>query len=97
MKVSIEWIACSERLPDDDERVLVVVDGDVWMGWYDSSVWIDRQRGQWASLEAIYLRPGQVTHWAHMPETPTQRDAYRDAVTGANPRDTARLAGAMRR
>ena len=38
MQVSIEWIAVTDRLPDDDERVMIVNAGDVeprrpWSGY----------------------------------------------------------------
>lgn len=33
---TIEWIACAERMPDDDQTVLMYVPGDeVCAGWHD--------------------------------------------------------------
>ena len=60
MKVEIEWIACSDRLPDDEETVLVVTEGETWMGFHEPYGWF--------ATDATPL--ADVTHWATMPEMP---------------------------
>lgn len=54
----IEWVACSERLPDDEEMVLLCPagqDDDVWAGWRDGDGW------RWANGWPVR---GEITHWA---------------------------------
>jgi hypothetical protein len=64
MKTSIEWVPSAERLPDDDETVLIVMsDGEVWMAYRDAAGWIDAGGG-------VQYTANDVTHWAHMPEVP---------------------------
>ena len=68
MKTEITWIPCAERLPDDDVRVLIVHECDIYVGWYDSSAYGDE--GGWVSDDGMPLEY-EVTHWAHLPEVPT--------------------------
>lgn len=57
------WIAVTERLPDDDELVLVALsDGEVWTGYHDADAWMDNVTGS--------AMNGQVTHWQSLPEPP---------------------------
>ena len=61
----IEWVACSERLPDDDETVLLYTpndDLDVWPGWRDGDGW------RWASHGSPVH--DEITHWSPMPAGP---------------------------
>jgi hypothetical protein len=60
----IEWIACAERLPDDDITVLLytpVQRGDVWPGWRDGDGW------RWANGSTVR---DEITHWAAWPAGP---------------------------
>lgn len=75
MKVEIEWIAAA-RLPDDDERVLVVHEGDVYVGWYDSGA----DRPGWFSDDGCPLEH-EVTHWAAFPAVP-EIEGDADNVSG---------------
>lgn len=70
MKVEIEWIPCAERLPDADERVLIVADGDVWGATYEDGPDVVWPRG-WITDDGTPVDPGFVKHWARMPEVPT--------------------------
>lgn len=57
---SIEWIEVSERLPNDDETVLIKMpesDEPVWLGWHDDQ--------QWYSVDGAEMEG--VTAWAAMP------------------------------
>ncbi len=57
------WIACTDRLPDDDEAVLTCEeDGDVSAGYHDA--------GAWYTLDGIRRRYTVITHWRHMPAQP---------------------------
>lgn len=59
---SIDWIATIDRLPDDDEAVLIsFANGDVWVAFHDDDKWRD--------LDAMPL-DGLPTHWSHFPEPP---------------------------
>lgn len=57
----IEWIACAERLPDDEITVLLRTEQDVWPGWRAGSVWRD--------TDGMPVRR-KVTHWCDMPAGP---------------------------
>lgn len=68
---SISWVPVTRCLPDDDISVLVYApvgadwDGElVWIGHHDGDVWIDTEGFDWP--EKV------VTHWAAMPNGPSQ-------------------------
>jgi len=59
---TIEWVACSERLPDDNTSVLIGTDGTsepVWIGYRDVDRWLDTE-----GFEV------NVMAWAPMPAGP---------------------------
>ncbi|HDR1236400.1 TPA: DUF551 domain-containing protein [Pasteurella multocida] len=64
------WIKCSERLPDEGERVIAFmpsqeVDPNYWMmfiGSFNSGWWIDTGNDLY---NAMY-----VSHWKHLPQLP---------------------------
>lgn len=62
MKVELEWIACSERLPDDESTVLIAYDGDCWQGYHLGE--------DWRELDGCVLPSALVTHWAQLPPVP---------------------------
>ncbi len=68
MKAEVQWIPCSELLPENDDRVLVACDGQVWgatyVPWGDDPHW-EFDDGTPAAVGYIAL-----THWARMPEAP---------------------------
>jgi len=60
-----EWIPVSERLPERNERVLVVDESGVNVGAYSPML------DDWWSLQGDRMAPGpQVTHWMPLPEPP---------------------------
>lgn len=65
MTETIEWIACADRLPDDDETVLTYtpdMDGEeVLAGYLQGSRWHD-----WDGNALL----DPVTHWAAWPGGP---------------------------
>jgi len=61
-----EWVAVADRLPDDDEIVLVSCPNEsepVWMGY------LDGETGEWRDTSAAWIETG-VTHWMPLPEPP---------------------------
>jgi len=56
----MRWTTVTERLPDDDTAVLVVSNGEAWVGFLED--------GQWRDLDALPL--DNVTHWGDFPEAP---------------------------
>jgi len=62
---TIEWVACSERLPDDYLNVLIHAPNDdepIWLGYVDGECW--------RTVEGIPLPEGHVVDWAEMPAGP---------------------------
>jgi hypothetical protein len=57
------WIATTERLPDDDQTVLIAMDdGEVWTGYMDG--------GQWRYVSDFPIIFASITHWMEFPEPP---------------------------
>lgn len=43
-----QWIPCSERLPEEDIKVLVTdEDGDIYIAYYDYNEWSDEPKIEW--------------------------------------------------
>ena len=64
----MEWIKCSERLPDNTEFVLCIEKrsgygtyGQPFVCWHDGDGWVGKTN----------YRP-TVTHWMPLPEPPTE-------------------------
>ncbi len=66
----LTWHDVRNALPDDDERVLVVHEGDLYVGWYDSTT--RDGEGGWISDDGCPLEH-EVTHWAGFPVLPGRR------------------------
>lgn len=62
---TIEWIACADDLPDDDEMVLLYAPADdaepVMLGFLDGDEWRD-----WTACPVLE----EVVAWARMPGGP---------------------------
>lgn len=59
--VSVKWISVKDRLPDEEERVLVAVDSDKSDTKIDTDRMVYRQWVRWGM---------SVTHWMPLPEPP---------------------------
>jgi hypothetical protein len=59
------WVACSERMPDDMEDVLVTDGEDVKSMWWNGNKW-----DSWAGKYSIDSE--DVTHWMRLPSTPSK-------------------------
>ncbi len=56
------WTPTTERLPDDEQTVLIVTDdGEVWTGYHEADAWF------YVSGDQVGLT---VTHWMDFPEPP---------------------------
>jgi hypothetical protein len=61
------WIPVTDRLPERNEKVLVVDEGGVNIGSYSPML------DDWWSLHGDAMAPGpKVTHWMPLPEPPVR-------------------------
>ncbi|MDT3708139.1 MAG: DUF551 domain-containing protein [Thiobacillus sp.] len=59
----VRWISATERLPDDDQTVLIAMDdGEVWTGYMDA--------GEWRYVSSEPISYAHITHWMEFPEPP---------------------------
>ncbi|EOH0528236.1 DUF551 domain-containing protein [Klebsiella aerogenes] len=66
----MEWIKCSERMPEHGETVAFTSGGRVLAGHYDDGRHLKKPVGKWIWLGRIYSPT--VTHWMPFPTTPTE-------------------------
>ena len=62
------WTKCSERMPDNMQKVLVFGDGKVCPGWYDEP------EDAWEADEiddGFFIDPKRISHWRPYPAAPT--------------------------
>lgn len=58
------WIPVAERLPEDDDDVLIMSSGSISMGYYST------YNEYWADYINVYYN--DVTHWMPLPEAPKE-------------------------
>lgn len=63
-----KWIPCSERLPKDDQTVLITHRGGVSVGWYNGIYW---ERGASTNHRGIKT----VVAWMPLPEPYTEEES----------------------
>jgi hypothetical protein len=78
----MEWISVKERLPDDDQDVLVyhLHDAHVTVGYFEKdnvSFYIESDGGKFYTddgweTEIPWAQKGGVTHWMPLPEKPKE-------------------------
>ena len=66
LKEQQRWIPVTERLPEDDDDVLIMSSGSISMGYY--SVYNE----YWADYINVYN--SDVTHWMPLPEPPKEEE-----------------------
>lgn len=64
------WIPCSERMPEDDERCLVVRVGRSTRTQFRGISWF--KNGDWWT--GIYDDSFEITHWMPLPELPEEQN-----------------------
>ena len=63
IKPKFRWIPCSERLPEQEVRILLFAAGEVYLGELtDIKELFDTDIG--------FMKNGHVTHWMPLPEPP---------------------------
>ena len=64
-KIAVSWKPAADGLPDDSLLVLISLnDDDVWTGFRDGDIW--------RYADGMPIAVERVTHWAHMPDPPTE-------------------------
>lgn len=66
----MEWIKCSERMPEHGKTVVFTSGGRVLAGHYDDGRHLKKPVGKWIWLGRIYSLT--VTHWMPLPPPPTE-------------------------
>jgi hypothetical protein len=66
----MEWIKCSERMPDHRATVLFASSGQVFAGSYDDGRHLKKPVGKWSWIGRVYH--GEVTHWMPFPPPPSE-------------------------
>ena len=63
--IAINWNPVASSLPDDDTTVLVALDDkEVYTAYRDGGIW--------RAIDSSPIADECVTHWAHMPASPTE-------------------------
>lgn len=66
-----DWIKCSERMPDEFDKVLLVAYGKVvYYGWYCGV--LPNNHETWRDSEGSIYWDDDVTHWMPLPEPPKE-------------------------
>lgn len=64
-RLKMQWIPCSERLPEDEETVLTYKNGRFEVQEYE------KRRNGWISI-GWFWSLATVTHWMPLPEPPKE-------------------------
>lgn len=59
----MHWTQTADAIPDDNETVLIFVDGEPWTGYHEAGAW------HYVCGEKL---GGRVTHWMPFPAAPEQ-------------------------
>lgn len=70
----MEWIKCSDRMPDNLQPVLIYTPSKLWLCPIATAI---IELGCWASTgndenEVSWLEFSDVTHWMPLPEAPKE-------------------------
>jgi hypothetical protein len=64
-QLGLGWVSVEDRLPDYDVTCILLIDGDVFVGYYSKTF------KSWYMHEEEQLMPcGFVTHWMPLPQPP---------------------------
>lgn len=62
----MNWIKCSDRLPESIETVLIVISGRVFCGYLS----MNEEHGFYIPSGDIYMDLNAVSHWMPLPQPP---------------------------
>ncbi|WP_166296269.1 DUF551 domain-containing protein [Photorhabdus tasmaniensis] len=66
----MNWIKCSDRLPEPIKTVLIVISGRVYCGYLS----MDEENGFYIPSGYIYMDLNAVGHWMELPQPPEDFD-----------------------
>lgn len=74
----MEWIRIEDKIPPEDEHVLVVCDDGIviakWNSWYEhewrDGYYVRIERKEWSDMCCTNIPITEVTHWMPLPLEP---------------------------
>lgn len=70
------WIPCAERMPEDEQEVLVFVKGDFENSISFITTAYNDSDGDWVSDYDGEVIDSKITHWMPLPEPPKEASEY---------------------
>jgi hypothetical protein len=64
------WINVKEKLPINEDYVLITDGKDVWVGTYENSGYRERKAWGQAYVGCSMVDDTKITHWMRLPQPP---------------------------
>lgn len=66
----MEWISVKNKLPLDENYVLITDSREVWVGTYENSGFRGRKQWGQAYVGSSMVDDTKITHWMKLPKPP---------------------------